>query len=149
MPLDRIRSRVRDLFQGTFVYKAEFLEPVDWRAREFNSAADYVCNCVFAKAQSLNSLQDDEVIDYMRTAIGIQVFTDAGYTKGEGAAAFVVLGIRDTELGLQTDLLGGRGVQIHPSKSAFQAEVAALDMATAWTIGIAQRMCRRSSDGFR
>ena len=47
-PLDRIRTRLRFLYQSSFEYKAQFLDPIDWRPREFNTAADQVANNVIA-----------------------------------------------------------------------------------------------------
>ena len=37
----RIRSRIRRLMQHSFACKAVFLQPVDWRPREFNKAATW------------------------------------------------------------------------------------------------------------
>ena len=40
----RIRKRIVQIFHDHCSYKAGFLEPVDWRAREWNAGADYLAN---------------------------------------------------------------------------------------------------------
>ena len=45
-PLDRIRTRLLHMFRDCYEYKASFLDPVDWKPREFNRAADHIANCI-------------------------------------------------------------------------------------------------------
>ena len=70
MPLSRIQYRLRHLYR-TFEYKARFLDPVDWRAREFNMAADHVANCVLRPATSFQSLHTERVRERVCNAVGV------------------------------------------------------------------------------
>ena len=129
--------------QVVFEYKCTFLDPVDWRPREFNTAADPVANCVFAAAQNISTLGENELIDNLQGVVGIQVYSDGGYVEGIGAAAFVILLIRDTGEQLAPILFGARGIMMANAQSAFHAEVAALDAATEILEQIARILNRR------
>jgi len=130
-PLDRIRAGLRQLFHAQFEYKATFLDPVDWRPREFNTAADHVANCVLAGQADVNALQDEDVCRCAQTATAIQVFSDGGYVHGLGAAAIVIVAVREEGGQFHHEIVGARGVLVKPARSAFQMEVMALDMAIA------------------
>ena len=41
--LRRVRLGIKEIFEAV-QYKATYLEPVDWRPREYNTAADYIAN---------------------------------------------------------------------------------------------------------
>ena len=139
-PLSRIRTRLKDDFQRSFEYKAGFLEPVDWRSREYNKAADHVCNCVLAGAKDIDTLDTNAAARLIRTAVGLQIYTDGGFIGHVGAAAFVVYGIFDGDGAFQIELIGARGVFIDGSRSAFHAEVSALDLATEWLVELLGRI---------
>ena len=61
-PLGRIRNGLRVLFDSAFDYKAGFMDPVDWRSREFNVAADHVANCCCLAQRCDISLVDQKDI---------------------------------------------------------------------------------------
>ena len=46
--VDRIRTNIQRAFAGYFSHKAGYLDPVDWRPREFNCSADLVADCAIA-----------------------------------------------------------------------------------------------------
>lgn len=54
-----------------------------------------------------------------------------------GAAVFVVLCIKDLGTKFEGVLMGGRGTIFQPAKSAFHAEVSALDLATDFLMELA------------
>ena len=128
-PLDWIRKHLLTICQHGFEYKSAFLDPVDWRHREFNTAADRVANCVLSRQGDVDTLDDAIVLECMRSAIGLQVFSDGGLAQGLGAAAFVVTAVHHVNSSFEYSVLGARGILLRNARSAFQAEVLALDIA--------------------
>ena len=98
---------------------------MDWRPREFNSAADHVANCTLKAAEDIDSIQ----LTNCRDAVALQVYCDGGYALGNGAAAFVITCVKKVGANFETVVLGARGCWIQTPRSAFQTEVAALDFA--------------------
>ena len=88
-----------------------------------------MAKCVLAKEENIDTL-DQITIEARKGIIGLQIYSDGGFAKGLGAAAIVVQAVRQTEAGMQAELLGARGAIIHGARTAFQTEVAALEMAT-------------------
>ena len=68
----------------------------------------------------------------MRTTVylALQIFCDGGFSDNVGAAAFVVTSVSQVGDVLVRKLLGERGRLIQGARSAFQTEVAAMDLAT-------------------
>ncbi len=64
--------------------------------------------------------------------MALQVFSDGGFARAIGAAAFVLVCVRYTDAGFQADLIGGRGIVVHGARSPFHMEVTALDIATQY-----------------
>lgn len=128
-PLNRIRENLHHLFSHRFGYKGDFLDPVDWRPREFNAAADHVANCVLAHKTDFNTLNLEQLQRELGSAIGLQVFTDGGYNESLGAAAVVFNLIVEDAGKTQSKQLGVRGQLMAEAISAFHTEVAALDEA--------------------
>ena len=62
---------------------------MDWRPREFNTAADHVANSVLNAGADVDTLSGREQCA-MQDSVALQVFCDGGYAHGIGAAAFVV-----------------------------------------------------------
>ena len=76
----------------------------------------------------MDTVDSTAVLDHLQTAVGVQVFSDGGFQRRLGAAAFVGIVCRDG-CEFKHTLLGARACLIHGAKSAFHAEVSALDMA--------------------
>ena len=76
LPLDRIRCRLMLLFKHHFEYKGTFLEPVDWRPREHNKAADHVANCAMESRLDVDTLRLEELQDCLKNCFALQIFTD-------------------------------------------------------------------------
>ena len=106
------------------------MDPVDWRAREFNTAADHVCNCILAGDEVVDTLGKN--IAQLDDIIRLQIYPDGGFAKQQGAAGFVAVGITMGTSGFLHTMLGARGCCVHQVRSSFHAEVAALDMAVKW-----------------
>ena len=62
---------------------------------------------------------------------------NGGFADGFGAAAFVVVCVREHGGRFESILLGARGLLIKEARSAFHAEVTALDMATQFMCNLA------------
>ena len=133
------------IFRTTFEYKAGFLDPIDWRPREFNTAADYAANCTPHSGGNVDSITDDDKIgDSLKDATAVQVFSDGGFNKGVGVAAFVVTAVRFDGKSFSSEQLGARGLLISGDCSALHAEVAALDASVEYLLRLA-RICKRQA----
>ena len=89
-PLNGIRTRISHLFGGYFEYKGQFLEPVDWRPREHNTAADHLANYSLRHGADVGQLDLEVVRACFEISKGLQIFTDGGF---EGEAAVGAAGI--------------------------------------------------------
>ena len=65
---DRIRPPLLALYRDTFEYKAKFLDPVDWRPREYNKAADHVANCILEAKCDVQTFTDDGLTGLLKDA---------------------------------------------------------------------------------
>ena len=93
-------------------------------------------------APDVDTINEAELLSHLDTSIALQLFCDGGFAAGRGAAAFVVTCVIDTGSGFQSLLLGARGCLLANSKSAFHAEVTAIDMATEFLTNLA-KMAKR------
>ena len=132
--MDRIRSGLRVLYDSPFEYKGGYLPPVDWRPREFNSPPDVVCNWVLDGKADLDDLDLGPVVQAISQERCFQVHCDGGYKDGVGAASFVVHAI-DPASGV-VERLGYRGAFLSRARSAFQAELIALETAVQFMNGL-------------
>ena len=147
-PFDRIRNRLFCLYRERFEYKSGFLDPVDWRPREFNTAADHAANCALASNEDIDTLRTTLRQSICSRTVAIQVFCDGGYVSGRGAAAFVATRVKtaDGASGIEhnrrsldrkffeVELIGARAILIEGARSSFHSEATALDMATEWAV---------------
>ena len=145
LALDRIRTRLRHLFDAFFEYKGGFLEPVDWRPRECNKVADHVANCVLHHETSFQSLSADCISKRVSKAVGVQVYTDGGLQSGRGSTGIVIMIVDDMGAELKSEIVGYAGQHFHPAHTSCQTEVSALDWATEYFT----LLCRDNFDGFR
>ena len=116
------------------------MDPVDWRPREFNTAADYVANCVLHHKRDFNKITEHTAAEILQDAIGLQVYSDGGFNFGIGAAAFVVTCVKWDGERLQSVMMGSRGILIEGARSAFHTEVTALDMAVRFVLDLVRRL---------
>ena len=128
-PLERIRRSLRFAYSSCFAYKGHFLDPVDWRAREFNTAADLVADVVMANREAIDTIEVDRVQHLMNKQGALQIFTDGGYKDGVGSAAMLLIHISWDGGELQRQIIGVRGLFLQPAHSSFHAEISALEMA--------------------
>ena len=140
-PLDRIRMRLLYLFQHVFDYKADFLDPVDWRPREFNATADHAANCILQDSSDVDTRSQSGLLDTLNDAVAVQIFSDGGYANNEGAAAFVLTSVHDRGNHFETVIIGARGILMKNARSAFHAEVTALDIATEFLLSMVHQDC--------
>ena len=128
--VQHIQEGLGDLLTHYFVPKASFLNPVEWRPREFNTPPDTVCNWVLSRKADLLDLRRNDVTDKAMAGWSLQVHCDGGYRGGAGAAAFVVHSYSPAGGGVER--VGYYGAYLPSARSAFQAEIFALDNAVAW-----------------
>ena len=108
---------------------------MDWRSREFIVAADHVATCVQKATHDIDTINRTLIANWSEV-VALQVFCDGGFALSGGAAAFVVTCIVSVGEGFETVVLGARGVWIEKPRSAFQTEVAALDLATEFCVNL-------------
>eukprot|EP00959_Pyramimonas_sp_CCMP1952_P014920 315731-Pyramimonas_sp.AAC.2 len=66
------------------------MDPVDWRYREFNVAADRAATCCLAQGFDIALLDQTHTAEKLGQAAGLQVFWD-GSSTGQRASAAMVL----------------------------------------------------------
>ena len=66
----------------------------------------------------------------LQRCIGLQVFSDGGFSNATGSAAVVLVGCCFEEGEIQREVLGTKGVYLSKVHSSFEAELIALDVAT-------------------
>ena len=130
----KIWDGLRYLFETTFETKAGFLNPVEWRPREYNSPPDVVCNWVLAKRADIVKLETSDAIEAVARGGALQLFCDGGFVAGIGALSFVVH-VYGKGPG-PCRQIGYIGKFIPQARSAFQAEITALQLAIEWMSAI-------------
>lgn len=127
----RVRQRIVGLLKRTFDYKAGILQPVDWRPREFNSAADLVADHVLANKYDVQKITVQDIGGSLREYEALQFFCDGGFDGSRyGSMAFVLVGFKKIDSCWKRCILGYQGVLVEGARSAFQCELGALDLAT-------------------
>ena len=132
-----IRLGLRKVFSDLFRPKGGFLNPVEWRPREFNAPPDTVCNWVLAAGADMTDLDLNLGVDAVVANKSLQIHCDGGYAQSVGAAAFVVH-VFDPATGLM-DRIGYVGIFMEQARSAFHAEITALDSAQKWVQQLRER----------
>jgi hypothetical protein len=141
--VNRIRTNLRFAFTSGFVHKAGCLDPVDWRPREFNTAADLVADHIIGNRCDVDTLSLDELREHIRLQLPLQFFTDGGFTGSCGASAVVVVGMFWVAGHMQRRILGCRGTFLETASSSFEAEALALELATSITSECAREILLR------
>ena len=129
-----------------FAYKAGFLQPVDWRPREFNKAADLVADHVLDQRSNVCFFDLHSVRRRLGEFMALQFFCDGGHGHGVGSMAFVIVGWRSGESGIQREILAYEGIYVEISKSAFGSELGALDLATQAAEQLAEWGARKRNE---
>ena len=121
-PLHRIRERIAAIFR-TCDYKARFLEPVDWRAREWNCTADSLASLAIATKTDGGTLTAELLRETLQQYSAIQCFSDGGFVEGIGGAT----GVHVVAWNGANRCSVGHAYSFHPeASSAFHMEVSAL-----------------------
>ena len=125
----RIRRHIDSVYMD-LDYKAGFMDPVDWRAREWNTGADHLANYALATRESGGNLSQQTIQTALRNCVAIQFFTDGGYTREIGGAIGVqCIGYFQYQGEIERRLVGYRYAFIERPLSAFFTELAALETA--------------------
>ena len=102
-----------------------------------------MANCVLRSAGNIDTLTNNDLLREVHNATAIVIHSDGGFAEGVGAAAYVVTLVRASEYGFRRTFVGTRGVYLGNTVSAFGAEVAALDLATAFANEFLTQLARR------
>ena len=86
-----IRRALWNIFRRGFQYKGGYLNPVDWRAREWNTGADFLVKHAMMTRSSGSTLSLDILAQHIHQATALQFFSDGGFTEGLGGAYGVQL----------------------------------------------------------
>ena len=82
----RILKRIVKFIGGGLLPSRDIADPIQWRPREFNARADYLCNQALDSKSSYCYI--DECIDCYRTdGVQWEAFSD-GACRGDGFSAF-------------------------------------------------------------
>ena len=125
-----IRDGLRHAFAYHFELKAGYLNPVEWRPREFNSPPDTICNRVLSRQMDITDLSYEAALAPLRNGCSLQIHCDGGFRGGVGAASFVVHLTEPGRTGVKR--LGYHGVFLPHARSPFHAEIVALHEAVNW-----------------
>ena len=129
MPIiTRVRQRLVALYD-VFAYKCKTLNPVEWRPREFNQAADLLADHVLRTGAATADIELNLIQDDLKSTQALQIFSDGGFHNGNGAAAVVLVGHFYDGAEWSRRILGHKGVHMQGARSAFHAEISALDDA--------------------
>ena len=139
--IERIRRNLRTSYKKAFEYKGGFLNPVEWRGREFNEAADLVADHVIASKSDVSTFNKEDLRGCWASGCGIQIYTDGGFCDGIGSIAVVVIQVRWDAEQVHRKILGVRGKYVATATSSFQMELAALEMATEAIEEVARGVC--------
>ena len=135
----RIRQGLLNIFETVFWPKGSYMNPVDWRPREFNGPPDTIYNWVLDQETDLNHLCHTSAINAIQNGRSIQIHSDGGFKSGRGAASFVVHAC-DPSTGMMSRL-GYSGHYMHAARSAFHAEILALLLAVDWMHSLKTYLC--------
>ena len=105
------------------------MDPSGWRPREYNTAAGHVANCILESQRHIDILDRADIFRHLTGAVVLQIFCDGGYSGRMGAGAIVVTSVAQNGVGFKSTLLGAKGKLVLGARSAFHAEVTALDLA--------------------
>ena len=129
----RIRNGLAKLYTTGWSYKADYMDPVDWRPREWNAGADYLANYALAEKTSGSTLTPDLLQQMFVTTRAdkgaVQVFTDGGYTTTGGAYGIQMVAWSERDGMIHRRVAGYLYAYFPDAHSAFQMEVMALDRA--------------------
>ena len=134
-----VRTNLFQLYQGFFGYKGGYLDPVDWRAREWNGGADFLVKYAMGTQSSGGNLTHQAVRDQFGQAVGLQCFSDGGFSPGVGGGFGVqIVGYKGPR-GLSSRFtVGYLYCFVNSAKSAFEMEMAGINMATAFVLQACQ-----------
>ena len=128
--IERIRNKLRTLYES-FSYKADIMDPIDWRSREYNKAAELIAGCVMADVRDIADWNMEGIITRLPAFSALQFFTDGSFYHQRGSAAIVLVANAWDDGRWYREILGYKGVLLEVCSSAFNAKASALDIATA------------------
>ena len=129
----RIRVNVWKIFGRRCDYKAGFVDPIDWRPREWNVGADHLVKYAIAERGCGGNLSPGTTKAKMADAIGLQFYSDGGFVPGVGGAFGVQLfGHYGDDQHQDRKMLGYVYQFREHAKSAFEMELAGLEWAVTF-----------------
>ena len=128
------------LFSKAFQYKNGFMNPFEWRAREFNAAADLACNVILDSRAPVHTIDTPTLVAALRSGSNIQFYSDGGYRCGRGACAFVIVLSTRVDGFWSAELAGLSGIYLEDGVSSFHAEILAAEMATDFAVGLSKEL---------
>ena len=125
----RIRRMLSKVYRS-WGYKASFLEPVDWRAREWNTGADHLAGYGLTVRKDGGNLSAECVRYAGQSNKALHFFSDGGFVEGVGGAAGVQLLAYYLEDGhMKRHMVGYKYIYRANATSSFEMELLALETA--------------------
>ena len=82
----RLARMLAELLQDGWQPRRPWDDPVEWRGRDWNGSADFMCNLAMDTQQSWHYLDMDKFVDCRRKGCNLQMHTDGGL-RSHGCAA--------------------------------------------------------------
>ena len=118
-------------------HKALYMDPVDWRPREWNTGADYLANYALATGETGGNLTTQSLKKALETCIAIQFYTDGGFARAIGGSIGVqCIGYHRERGNIQRRCVGYAFAFMGQARSAFAMELKALETALEYIAGV-------------
>ena len=89
-----------------FEFECGFMDSLDWRQREFNTAADLVADhCIACKA-SIDTIRAKDTHRSLSSKGSLQILVDGGFHGVDGAAGFAIVGVKTGNGEIRRTILG-------------------------------------------
>ena len=108
----------------------DHLEYVEWRRREFNDQADYICNVVLDLGKPVFHIDKNSMQETKRRRCNFLVFSDGGFRDGVAVGAWIAYAMGD----FRFKALVAQGFKVPPPHDAFGAEAIALETAASFLL---------------
>ena len=129
----RIRVAVAGIYSRRCECKGGFLEPVDWRAREWNRGADFLANHALLTRSSGGTLTPANVREALVGNTALQFFSDGGYVDNVGGSFGVQVLCHSIDEGghMRRHMIGYLFEFVADARTVFEMELEGLHAALA------------------
>ena len=138
----RMARAIATLYDCGWKSRCDSKDPVCWRSREWNVAADYLCNYTVGKHTSWSDVNEDALASMRGQEYNLQLHSDGGLRKDTGASAAWTLMVWEwlaEEKTWQRKMVARAGVCIAFKCNSFIAECIGLEAGLSFLCELIQR----------